>query len=380
MKFSQVIGHTALKKRLIQSVSDNRVSHAQLFLGPTGRGSLALALAYAQYIACENKHNSDSCGTCNACIKYNKYVHPDLHFAYPVPLNKEKGIKSSTDLIKNWREQLSDNPYLSVNDWYDSLDAENKQPTIGVEESAEILRKLTLKSYESEYKVMIIWPLDTMNATAANKLLKILEEPPEKTLFLLVCENEEQLLRTVLSRTQLVKIHRIDDNSLTQALIEQQGVSTEQAAGIVQLAEGNYRAAQLLVSESEQVDRNLLFFQNWMRACLKFDPIKITALTTEFAALGREQQKILLQYCLHLVRECLMLNYKIPQLEQTLPKEKEFLAKFAPFIHSGNCLQFTDELNRAYNNIVRNAAAKLLFVDISFKFNELLNIKATISG
>ncbi|MCE9538843.1 MAG: DNA polymerase III subunit delta, partial [Bacteroidetes bacterium] len=178
MLFKEIIGQQVAKDRLIRSVKEGRISHAQLFLGPQGSGNLALALAYAQYISCGNKQENDSCGQCLSCVKYNKLIHPDLHFVYPVALSKD--IRVSTDVAVKWREVFLDNPYVTLFNWFELLDAENKQAVIGVEESAEILRKLSLTTYEAEYKIMIIWQAEKMNQAAANKLLKILEEPPEK--------------------------------------------------------------------------------------------------------------------------------------------------------------------------------------------------------
>jgi DNA polymerase-3 subunit delta' len=373
MQFSDIIGQHDVKQRLIQSVKENRVSHAQLFLGNTGSGSLALGIAYAQFICCENKQEEDSCGTCKSCIKYNKFIHPDLHFSYPVALSKE--VRTSTDVLPAWREAVLGNPYLTVNDWFDFLEAENKQPVIGAEESAEILRKLNLTTYESEYKVMIIWMAEKMNPAAANKLLKILEEPPDKTLFILVCENEDQLLRTIISRTQLVKIKKIDEQSLEQVLMAKHSLSADEAKNSSQMSDGDYGVAIKLLGENESAEWNLASFQNWMRACLKFDMQKINSLLSEFNDLGRERQKNYLGYCLHIVRECVMANYADKNLAHVTDKEMEFLKKFSPFINAGNCMQFTEELNKAYMHIERNANPKILFLDISFKFNELLNIK-----
>lgn len=373
MQFKEIIGQNDVKHRLIQSVKENRVSHAQLFLGNTGSGSLALAIAYAQYICCETKQEQDSCGICKSCLKYQKFIHPDLHFSYPVALSKE--IRTSTDVLSDWREAVLADPYLNINNWFDFIEAENKQPVIGTEESAEILRKLTLTTYESEYKVMIIWMAEKMNAAAANKLLKILEEPPDKTLFMLVCENEDQLLRTIISRTQLVKIKKIDEHSLEQALITKHGLNSDDARNISQLADGDYGVAKNLLTENESAEWNLTTFQNWMRACLKFDMQKINSLLAGFSDLGREQQKNFFAYCLHMVRECVMVNYADPSVVHTTAKETDFLKKFSPFINADNCMQFTEELNKASMHIERNANPKILFLDLSFKFNELLNIK-----
>jgi DNA polymerase-3 subunit delta' len=370
--FSEIIGQQAAKDRLLRSVSDGRISHAQLFLGPQGSGSLALAVAYAQYISCSNKQPTDSCGTCSSCIKYNKLIHPDLHFVYPVALSKD--VRVSTDVAPKWRETFLDNPYITLFNWFESLDAENKQAVIGVEESGEILRKLSLTTYEAEYKIMVIWQAEKMNQASANKLLKILEEPPDKTLFLLVCENEEQLLRTIVSRTQLIKIPKISEEDLINALVDQQGISREAAEKISHLADGNYADALLLLNENENAAQNLASFQKLMRASLKFNPQGVFAWIDEVNAAGRERQKNFINYALHIIRESMMLNYGDASLVKLGADEQDFVRKFAPFIHAGNIERFMEELNKAYYHMERNANARILFMDLAFKFNELLNI------
>ena len=372
MLFSEIIGQQAIKERLIRSVNEGRISHAQLFLGPQGSGSLALALAYAQYISCKNKLENDSCGICPSCVKLNKLVHPDLHFVYPVALSKN--VKTSTDVAAEWREAFLDNPYITLFNWFELLEAENKQAVIGVEESAEILRKLSLTTYEAEYKIMIIWQAEKMNQQAANKLLKILEEPPDKTLFLLVCESEDQLLRTIVSRTQLIKILKISDADLIQALVERNEISPEDAEKTAHLADGNYSEALLLIKENESAGQNLARFQKLMRASLKFDPKAVLTWIDEIADAGRERQKNFLNYALHIIRESLVLNYGNASLVKLGASEQEFVQKFSPFIHSSNTEQFIEELNKAHYHMERNANAKILFMDLAFKFNELLNL------
>ena len=372
MLFSEIIGQQAIKERLIRSVNEGRISHAQLFLGPQGSGSLALALAYAQYISCKNKLENDSCGICPSCVKLNKLVHPDLHFVYPVALSKN--VKTSTDVAAEWREAFLDNPYITLFNWFELLEAENKQAVIGVEESAEILRKLSLTTYEAEYKIMIIWQAEKMNQQAANKLLKILEEPPDKTLFLLVCESEDQLLRTIVSRTQLIKILKISDADLIQALVERNEISPEDAEKTAHLADGNYSEALLLIKENESAGQNLARFQKLMRASLKFDPKAVLTWIDEIADAGRERQKNFLNYALHIIRESLVLNYGNASLVKLGTSEQEFVQKFSPFIHSSNTEQFIEELNKAHYHMERNANAKILFMDLAFKFNELLNL------
>lgn len=372
MLFHEIIGQQAVKERLIRSVKEGRISHAQLFLGPEGNGSLALAIAYAQYISCKDKKEDDACGVCPSCVKYNKLIHPDLHFVYPVALSKD--VRTSTDVIAKFREAFLDNPYISLFKWFEQLDAENKQAVIGVEESGEILRKLSLTTYEAEYKIMVIWQAEKMNQAAANKLLKILEEPPDKTLFLLVCESEDQLLRTIVSRTQLIKIPKIADQDMLKALVERNGLTPEDAEKTAHLADGSYAEALLLINENENAAQNLLSFQKLMRASLKFDAKAVISWIDEVSAAGRERQKNFINYSLHIIRESMIINYGDPALTKLGKDEQDFVKKFAPFIHSNNIERFTEELNKAYYHMERNANPKILFMDLAFKFNELLNV------
>ena len=372
MLFKEIIGQQAVKERLVRSYKEGRISHAQLFLGPQGSGSLPMALAYAQFISCTNKSEDDSCGACSSCVKYNKLVHPDLHFVYPVALSKD--VKTSTDVAVEWREAFLDNPYITLFSWFEQLAAENKQAVIGTEESGEILRKLSLTTYEAEYKIMIIWQAEKMNPSAANKLLKILEEPPDKTLFLLVCENEDQLLRTIVSRTQLIKINKIKDVDLMEALVSLHGQTAEAAEKISHLADGNYAEALLLISENENAGQNLASFQKLMRASIKFDPKAVISWIEEINAGGRERQKNFLNYALHILRESAMMNYGDDSLVKLSGDEQEFVKKFSPFIHGANIERFIEELNKAHFHMERNASAKILFMDLAFKFNELLSV------
>ena len=372
MLFKEIVGQEEVKERLIRSVKNGRISHAQLFLGPQGSGSLALAFAYAQYISCIDKKENDSCGQCSSCIKYNKLIHPDLHFVYPVALSK--AVRVSTDVAAAWREVFLSNPYVTLYDWFEHLSAENKQAVIGVEESAEILRKLSLTTYESDYKIMIIWQADKMNQGAANKMLKILEEPPDKTLFLLVCESEDQLLRTILSRTQLIAIPKIKDEDLTAFLMTQKGLSVEAAETTVHLADGNYAEALMLLNDNENAAQNLAAFQKMMRASLKFDPKAVMTWIEEMGATGRERQKNFLKYALHILRESLLMSYADQSILKSGSSEMEFVKKFSPFIHSNNIERFIDELNTAHFHLERNANPKILFMDLAIKFNELLNL------
>ena len=377
MLFKEIIGQQEVKQRLLQSVKDGRISHAQLFMGPEGSGNLALAIAYAQYIACKNKGENDSCGTCPSCVKYKGLVHPDLHFAYPITSAKEN--ETSTKYLPEWREAMTANPYMNIFQWIQKVGAENKQGVISVYESAEILRKLSLTTYEGGYKVMIIWMPEKMNLASANKLLKILEEPPAKTLFLLVTENSDQLLTTILSRTQLVKVPRIADEDMKEALMERHRLSEGEATRVAYLAEGNYNEALYLVMHADEENFNFAQFSTWMRLCYKKDVLKLSHWVEGIATIGREKQKNFLSYALSMTRETLMVSYADASLIRLQGDELEFVKKFSPFIHGENCIPITDELNRAMRDVERNANPKILFTDLSLKMMVLLKQAVGVS-
>jgi DNA polymerase-3 subunit delta' len=368
MLFKDIIGQEEVKKRLIHSVQENRVSHAQLFLGAEGSGALPLAMAYAQYILCKTRRGGEACGICSSCTKSNKLVHPDIHFVYPVALKKGE-VEKSTDVAAEWREAILENPYLNLSDWFSHLNAENKQPIIGVEESGEILRKLSLTTYEGEFKVMIIWMPEKMNIAAANKLLKILEEPPDKTLFILVSENEEALLRTIYSRTQLIKVNRISDEEIKKALIEKNQLAPTDAARIAYLADGNYNAALKLTGENIEENLHLNKFREWIRMCFKVDVVGLISWVEEIAnsKVGRENQKVFLLYGLNILRECLVEMYGDKKLLRVDGEELDFVKKLSTLIDGNICKQLSDELNEAIIHIERNGSAKLIFTDLSLK-------------
>lgn len=377
MLFSDVIGQKEVKERLTRSVQEGRISHALLFFGPEGSGTLPLAMAYAQYILCPNRTTQDACGKCPACLKAAKLIHPDLHMVYPIALSKDTRI--SADVAAEWREAFLENPWLNLQDWFRHLSAENKQPIIAVDESAEILRRLALTTYEGEYKIMVIWMPEKMHPSAANKLLKILEEPPAKTLFLLVCENEEVLLRTIVSRTQQVKVNRLSDDSITRALSEGKGVPAEEARRLAILSEGNYNAALKFTGERKEAVYYLEQFREWMRLCYRADMAGIVGWVEEIAntKTGREKQKEFLAYGLHIVRECLALQYADPALGRTTGEEQEFIRKFSARLNGNTCLQMADELNKGILHIERNGSSKLIFTDISLKILQIIRQPVT---
>jgi DNA polymerase III subunit delta' len=375
MQFSEVIGQEDVKERLLRSVKENRVGHALLFLGAEGFGNLPLAIAFAQYLVCEKPGESDSCGTCAACMKMKKLVHPDVTFSYPVTTREKINKPKSVDFITEWRKAVLHNPYLGYNEWISELESENKQGNISVEESADILRRLNLKSVEAPYKIVIIWLAEKMNVPAANKLLKIIEEPPAQTFFFLISENYEQIIPTILSRTQLVKLKKISDEELTKALTERHSISNESARKIAHRAEGNYLEATNLIHHHDEEQNGNRRFLEWMRACLKMNVRSINEMTLELADTSREQQKLFLQNGLHILRECLVINYADRSMIRFEGEELESFKKFSPFVNANNAERFIDEFNQAHFHLERNANFKILFADLSFKVSRLLHVK-----
>ncbi len=375
MLFIDVIGQVEVKERLIRSVNENRVSHALLFLGTEGSGNLPLALAFAQYLVCENRTAEDSCGKCPACIKMKKLVHPDVTFSFPVTTREKIKNPKSVDFISDWRKAVLANPYLNYNEWITELDSENKQGNISVDESADILQRLSLKSLEAPYKIVIIWLAEKMNTPAANKLLKIIEEPPERTFFFLVSENNEQILPTILSRTQLVKVRRISDEEMATALEQRHSISRESAQKISHRAGGNYLEAINLIHHHDEEQNENKRFLEWMRACLKLNLPVINDFTQELASTSREQQKLFLQNGLHILRECLMINYADRTMIRFEGEELESFKKFSVFVNGKNAERFIEEFNQAHFHLERNANFKILFADLSLKVNALLHIK-----
>lgn len=380
MQFKNIIGHAEVKKRLINSVKEGRISHAQLFLGEEGSGNLPMAIAYAQYIACENKGENDSCGECSSCIKYQKLAHPDLHFVFPVATNKEvKKDPVSTNYIGEWRNlNLEKGSYISLAQLQDKLETENKQLLISKNESAEILKALSLKTYEGEYKVMVIWYPEKFNNASANKLLKIIEEPPAKTLFLLVAHDAEQIIKTILSRTQLVKVGRIKEQELQKELESKFELEPTTAHNIAQISDGNYIKAKQLIAHSDAEESYHKLFTTLMRSAFKGNVPGLIVWTEEIAknSFGREKQKQFLKYGLHLFRESLITNYGDNSLNRVAQTEAKFLQNFAPYVHGANCIAIIELFNDAVYHIERNANPKILFLDVALKLTKLLRVPA----
>ena len=377
MQFADIIGQEDIKLHLVKSVKENRISHAQLFLGREGYGTLPLALAYAQFINCMNPKEDDSCGECGNCRKISKLGFPDLHFVFPVPAtgsSKEKAI--SDTFYSEWISFLTAAPYGTYQNWLDFLEAGNSQGLIRVEESREIIRKLSMKSFDADYKIMIIWFPEKMNPETANKLLKLLEEPYEKTLFILVAESSEPLLATITSRTQLIKIPRISEEGLITGLMAKLDIDEKRASYLARISEGDYNRALAYHETTADTKQNFELFAQMMRLSYSGRFIDMIGLSDALAQLGREKQKTFLSYCLRMVRENLVVNQKQSQMARFTEDENLFAQKFAVFIHPGNTELIHNEFDKAFYHISRNANAKIVFLDTCIKLCGYLRMPA----
>ncbi|QVY64272.1 DNA polymerase III subunit delta' [Polaribacter sp. Q13] len=376
MLFNQIIGQEHIKKHLKVSAENGRIPHAQLFVGKEGSGTLPMAIAYAQFLLCNFSDNADVCN-----LKCDKLQHPDLHFTYPVTSNDNvKKHPVSSLFLEDWRSFIDTQPYGSLFNWLQHIGVENKQGIIGVDEAEEVVKKLRLKSYEGGFKVMIIWMAEKMNIAAANKLLKLIEEPPEKTVFILITENEGQIINTIKSRCQALHFPVLSEQDISNALIENYQVSDNDAAKIAHQAEGNFnKALQLLQNDSSD-----LVFEEWFIAWIRtaFKAKGNAAVVQQLiewsdtiAKTGRETQKRFLDYCLQFFRQALLLNYKSENLVFMESKTGFNLSKFAPFVHSGNILDIEKELNDAMYHIERNGNPKIILLDLSMKLTRFLHKK-----
>lgn len=385
MLFSEIIGHDVLKSQMRLSAREGRIPHAQLLTGKAGIGKLRLALAYAQYINCPHRTEQDSCGQCPTCLQYSRLQHPDLHFVFPIV--KTDAGDTCDAFMEPWRDIILNQGYFDLDDWYRQLGVETKQGIIYEKESAEILRKLSLKAFGDGYKVMIIWQPEKMNATCANKLLKLLEEPPQRTVFLLVSEHPEQLLSTIQSRVQILPVAALPESTIAESLIRD-GVSTSEAGNIARIANGSYLQAQKIANQTEENQRELHDFIELFRDAYtigvirdpqkKYDSLcRLRQWSIDMAdsKVGREKQKHFLQYAQQQVRENYIRNFGQQQLNYQLSAEQEFSVKFAPFIHSGNVEQIMNQLALAERQIEQNGNAKMIFFDLCLQMIVLIKQK-----
>ena len=376
MLFNQIIGQEHIKKHLKVSAENGRIPHAQLFVGKEGSGVLPMAIAYAQFLLCNFSEHAEICN-----LKCDKLQHPDLHFAYPVTTNENvKKHPVSSLFLEDWRSFIATQPYGSLFNWLQHIGVENKQGIIGVDEAEEVVKKLRLKSYEGGFKVMIIWMAEKLNIAAANKLLKLIEEPPEKTVFILITENEEQLINTIKSRCQALYFPALSEQDISNTLVVNHQVSDNEAANIAQQAEGNFNKALHLLNN----DANDLIFEEWfvmwIRTAFKAKGNatvvqQLIEWSDTIAKSGRETQKRFLAYCLQFFRQALLLNYKSNSLVFMETKTGFDLSKFAPFVHADNILEIEKEVSDAIYHIERNGNAKIILLDLSMKLTRFLHKK-----
>ena len=364
MHFKQVIGQQSAKKRLTQLVDAQRIPHAMLFLGPSGCGKLAMATALAQYILCEDKEAGESCGKCRSCGKVSKLVHPDLHFTYPIIGSKV----TSPEFLSQWRNALLENPYMNINHWLQFIGAENKQGNINKDECLRIIKQMSLKSFETDYKILIIW-LPEYLQKEGNRLLKLIEEPPENTIFMLVAEDQERILNTILSRCQIVKFNALPDEEIVMGLIDKTGIAQEAAEAAANLANGDFNEALILSNDTE--NDNAILFLDWMRKCYKGNGAELVPWAEKFASLGRERQKHFFQYGLHFMREFML--YKLTGSQQVRLRKPELdtVVRLSKVVAFEKIEPITQLFNDSFYFIERNANAKVLGLDASIQMNQI---------
>lgn len=371
MFFKDVIGQEEAKKRLIQEVREGRIPHAQLFSGSAGVGKLPLALAYARYICCPNRSETDACGTCPSCVKWNKLVHPDVHFVFPIVKNIKGKKEVCDDYIAEWRHLVLSNPYFSMNHWQNEMETDG-QAMIYAKESDEITRKLTLKSSEGGYKITIVWLPEKMHEACANKLLKLLEEPPEKTIFLLITENPEMILPTIQSRTQRFNVYKIEEASVADALQRKYGVPLADSHAIAHLANGNFVKALETIHLNDENERFFNLFVSLMRLSYQRKIREMKLWSEQLVSMGRERQKNFLEYCQRMIRENFIYNLHCKEMNYMTLPEQNFATRFAPFVNERNVMGIMNELSEAQVHIEQNVNARMVFFDFSLKMIVLL--------
>lgn len=366
MIFSDIPGLESVKKKLSRTIESGKIAHAQLFAGPQGSANLSLAIAYAALLNCTNRIDGEACGECASCQKIHKSIHPDLHFVFPVCSAKNKTGKDviSDSFIAEWREFINQNPYGGPSEWSQEFGGENKQLNISKEESRNIVKKLSLKSFEGEYKVMIIWLAEYMHPSAANAILKILEEPPEKTVFLLVTNDHEQIIGTILSRVQLLKIRPFNKEEISGYLVKKHELNSERAIQIANMASGDLTQAINMIHEVEDDTHKL--FQEWMRVCFSNNHPMMVEWAENFSKSTKINQKGLFQYGMSILRESLLVQNGVDSVNLT-DSENAFVINFSKALDLSKLEKIYQDLNTAYYHLERNGNAKIIFLDTSLQ-------------
>ena len=374
MYFKDIIGQESTIALLRQAVAESRVPHAQLMCGPEGTGKLAVAIAYARYLCCTQRSGEDACGECPSCKKFDKLVHPDLHFAFPIYKKDSNKTPHSDDFIEKWRQAVAENAYMNLNQWMDHIGTENQQGLIYASQSEEIIRKLTLKSSEGGYKVMIIWMAEKMNGECSNKLLKMIEEPPAQTVFLLVAENPDLLLPTIQSRVQRLALRPIEEETIARALCERYGLVEADARQIAHSSAGNWLQAVETIHLGNRSKEHIELFMTLMRKSYMRDLKGMRQWADTVAAMGREPQKNFLICCQRMIRESFICNFHRPEINYMNADEANFTSRFAPFVNEKNIFGIMEELSEAQRHIEQNVNDKMVFFDLALKMIMLLKI------
>ena len=372
MYFKDIIGQNSAIRMLRSAVAEGRIPHAQLICGPEGVGKLAVAVAYARYLCCMHRSGEEACGECPSCKKFDKLVHPDLHFAFPIYKKDSGKTPHSDDFIDKWRQAVLENPYMNLNQWMDHIGTENQQGLIYASQSEEIIRKLTLKSSEGGYKVMIIWMAEKMNTECSNKLLKMIEEPPAQTVFLLVAENPDLLLPTIQSRVQRLTLRPIEESLISAALVERYGLTDADARQIAHASAGNWLQAVETIHIGNRSKEHIELFMTLMRRSYARDLKGMRQWADTVAGMGREPQKNFLIYCQRMIRESFICNFHRPEINYMNTDEATFTSRFAPFVNEKNIFGIMEELSEAQRHIEQNVNAKMVFFDLALKMIMLL--------
>ncbi len=372
MYFKDIIGQDSAIRMLRSAVAEGRIPHAQLICGPEGVGKLAVAVAYARYLCCMHRSGEEACGECPSCKKFDKLVHPDLHFAFPIYKKDSGKTPHSDDFIDKWRQAVLENPYMNLNQWMNHIGTENQQGLIYASQSEEIIRKLTLKSSEGGYKVMIIWMAEKMNTECSNKLLKMIEEPPAQTVFLLVAENPDLLLPTIQSRVQRLTLRPIEESLIGASLVERYGLTDADARQIAHASAGNWLQAVETIHIGNRSKEYIELFMTLMRRSYARDLKGMRQWADTVAGMGREPQKNYLIYCQRMIRESFICNFHRPEINYMNTDETTFTSRFAPFVNEKNIFGIMEELSEAQRHIEQNVNAKMVFFDLALKMIMLL--------
>ena len=374
MRFEEIIGQEEVKRILISEADEGRLPHALLLTGPEGCGKMPMALAVARYLCCMAKPavGRETCGTCISCRQWEQLIHPDVHFLFPIVANKARKKENCDDWMPAWRELLLKNPYFTYTDWIQQMEVENSQPVIYTRESDNIQRKLSLKSVQGGWRIVIIWLPEKMQEAGANKMLKLLEEPPALTAFLLVSEEPQKIIGTILSRVQRINMARLKDEEISEALHQRMGIDEEESKLVAHIANGSYSRALATITTGEESSTLFQQFTLLMRLAWSRKVKEMKAWSDEMADLGREHQKDFLQYAQRMIRESFTANLHLAELNYMNAEEQQFTSRFAPFVNERNALGIMNELQEAQIHIEQNVNAKMVFFDLILQLTVLI--------